>query len=145
MIIRKMKIKDLDKVMLLENLTFSQPWSREAFEAEISKNELANYIVIELNKEIIGYGGIWYIVGEGHITNIAIHSDFRKKGYGKLLVEAIINNAKNESIKSMTLEVRRSNIAAISLYKKFGFYEFGVRKKYYSDNNEDAIIMWLEL
>lgn len=143
--IRSMTVGDLDQVMLLELACFSVPWTKEAFETELVKNQLAHYIVIEEDNEIIGYGGVWYIMDEGHITNVAIHPEHRKKGLGKKLVQGMKNAAVHHEIKQMTLEVRKSNVAAITLYERMGFEVAGVRPKYYTDNNEDALIMWVEL
>jgi len=143
--IRSMTVGDLDQVMLLELACFSVPWTKEAFESELVKNQLAHYIVIEENNEIVGYGGVWYIMDEGHITNVAIHPEHRKKGLGKKLVQGMINAAIHYEINHMTLEVRKSNVAAITLYERMGFEVAGVRPKYYTDNNEDALIMWVEL
>ncbi|MBI9011275.1 MAG: ribosomal protein S18-alanine N-acetyltransferase [Clostridiales bacterium] len=143
--IRSMTVGDLDQVMLLELACFSVPWTKEAFESELLKNQLAHYIVIEEDNEIIGYGGVWYIMDEGHITNVAIHPEHRKKGLGKKLVQGMIDAAISHEINHMTLEVRKSNVAAIALYEHMGFEVAGVRPKYYTDNNEDALIMWVEL
>lgn len=143
--IRSMTVGDLDQVMLLELACFSVPWTKEAFESELVKNQLAHYIVIEEGNEIIGYGGVWYIIDEGHITNVAIHPAHRNKGLGKKLVQGMKNAATHHGINHMTLEVRKSNVAAITLYERMGFEVAGVRPKYYTDNNEDALIMWVEL
>ena len=85
---------------------------------------------------------MWAIVDEGHITNIAVHPNFREKGVGTILLQSLIDHSKDWGCNSLTLEVRASNDAAKGLYKKFGFLEEGIRKNYYSDNEEDAIIMW---
>lgn len=143
--IRSMTVGDLDQVMLLELACFSVPWTKQAFESELVNNQLAHYIVIEEDNQIIGYGGVWYIMDEGHITNVAIHPQHRKRGLGKTLVKGMISDAMHHQIKHMTLEVRKSNIAAITLYERMGFETAGVRPKYYTDNNEDALIMWIEL
>lgn len=145
MIIREMILSDLDQIMILEKNCFKVPWSRESFEAEIVKNELAHYIVLEIDSQIVGYGGVWYVMDEGHITNVAIDSNYRKQGLGKKIVAEMIEKAKLSKMNHMTLEVRRSNSPAISLYERMGFEILGTRPKYYTDNNEDALIMWLKL
>ncbi len=145
MLVRDMKLEDLDQIMILEELCFSVPWSRDAFTNEITKNKLAHYIILEIDEIIVGYGGVWYIVDEGHITNVAIHKDYRKQGLGKELVKGMIEKAKKSNISHMTLEVRKSNIPAITLYERMGFLVAGVRPKYYTDNNEDALIMWCQI
>ena len=114
------------------------------FEDELI-NSNAYYYVIEVDKRIVGYVGFWKIIDEAHITNVAIHNDYRRLGYGRALINALLNKAKELEIIAVTLEVRVSNLAAISLYERFGFVSSGVRRGYYSDNNEDALIMWLKL
>lgn len=143
--IRPMTIDDLDEIIRLENSCFATPWSKEAFEKEIVSNQLANYLVIIHDGEIAGYCGVWYIIDEGHITNIAISPKQRRKGLGKLLVEEMIRKASLHGIEHMTLEVRKSNQPAIGLYETIGFEVAGVRPKYYTDNQEDALIMWMNL
>ncbi|WP_432662726.1 ribosomal protein S18-alanine N-acetyltransferase [Wukongibacter baidiensis] len=140
--VREMTLDDLDAVMEIERICFTTPWARESFEREIRDNQLAKYLVIEYGGKIVGYGGLWTIIDEGHITNIAIHKEFRNKKLGSFLVQAMIEFAENLGIHRMTLEVRESNIPAIGLYSKLGFVPCGKRPKYYQDNNEDAIIMW---
>jgi len=142
--VRGMRLKDIDAVYEIEKASFSTPWSKDSFIREIRDNLLAKYFVVVYNDKLVGYGGMWLIIDEAHITNIAIHPDYRGKGLGSLLLEAMIDYARQSNIFKMTLEVRRSNTKAISLYKKHGFKECGIRPKYYTDNGEDAIIMWRE-
>ena len=141
-LVRKMEEGDLDRIMEIEKDCFTTPWSRESFLIEITENLLARYLVVEVDGILAGYGGIWMIVGEGHITNIAVETQYRKLGLGKKLVEGLIKISIAMGIESMTLEVRETNIAAQNLYKQYGFIEEGVRPNYYQDDNEDAIIMW---
>ena len=96
------------------------------------------------NEIVVGYAGMWKIQDEGHITNIAVHPEFRGVHIGKALMSQLINEARSLGVNSMTLEVRKSNIIARNLYESFGFKEAGVRKGYYADNKEDAIVMWNE-
>lgn len=140
--IREMREEDLDRVMEIEKEAFTPPWSREAFLLELTKNLLAKYIVALVDGDIAGYGGIWLILDEGHITNIAVDKEYRGLGIGNKLLEGLIQLCIDRNIRAMTLEVRKSNEVAKSLYKKYGFKEYGIRPKYYQDNNEDAIIMW---
>ncbi|NLM74304.1 MAG: ribosomal protein S18-alanine N-acetyltransferase [Clostridiaceae bacterium] len=144
LIIRPMEHSDLESIMELEHLCFSIPWTRGMFEEELL-NPGAIYIVAEVEGRICGYAGMWKVIDEGHITNIAVHPDYRRRGYGAALIENLISIARNNGINAITLEVRPSNRAAISLYERFGFKTFGRRKNYYADNNEDALIMWLNL
>ncbi|MTK13807.1 MAG: ribosomal-protein-alanine N-acetyltransferase [Clostridiaceae bacterium] len=140
--ILSLKLEHIDSVLAIDTLCFPTPWSRESFQKEIENNKFARYIIAKKGEVVIGYAGMWLILDEGHITNIAVHPEYRGIGAGKLLLEALIEICKIESINSITLEVRKSNIVAQSLYKKYGFIEEGIRKEYYGDNREDAIIMW---
>lgn len=145
LIIRDMKESDLDRIMEIEEKTFNPPWSREAFLLELTKNLLAKYIVAEVDGLVVGYGGIWLIIDEGHVTNIAVDEKYRGKGIGSKILEGLIQLCADRNMIAMTLEVRKSNEVAQALYKKYGFKEYGIRKGYYQDNNEDAIIMWKDI
>ena len=142
LIIRQAKEKDIKPMAEMDILCFSTPWSEKSFEQEIKRNHLAFYIVAETSCNIVGYAGLWFIADEGHITNVAVHPEFRRKRIGETLVSVLISHTEKHGILSHTLEVRASNDTAISLYKKFGFEPAGIRKNYYEDNGEDAIIMW---
>jgi [ribosomal protein S18]-alanine N-acetyltransferase len=147
--IRVATAEDIDAMTELDATCFAAPWSRASFEAELTTNQLAWYLVAEeLISEgvglIIGYAGLWAIEDEGHITNVAVHPDYRRMHLGHILVEMLIDRTRKEGLKRFTLEVRVSNHAAIALYEQFGFVSAGLRKGYYEDNNEDAMIMWLE-
>ena len=144
-IIRDMKESDLDRIMEIEEKSFNPPWSREAFLLELTKNLLAKYIVAEVDGVVVEYGGIWFIIDEGHVTNIAVDEKYRSKGIGSKILEGLIQLCIDRNITAMTLEVRKSNEIAQSLYKKYGFRECGIRKGYYHDNHEDAIIMWKDI
>lgn len=138
-----MNLSHIDDVVAIEILSFKTPWSRDAFISEIVRNKCAIYRIIKAGERVIAYGGMWIMVDvyESHITNIAVHPEFRGRGIGNIIVEDLINCAETENIKSLTLEARKSNITAINLYSKFGFKEVGIRKDYYQDTGEDAIIM----
>jgi len=142
LVVRPMRLEDVDAVWEIEKLSFRTPWSRESFVQELQTNLTARYLVAELGDEIVGYGGMWFVLDEAHITNIAVHPDYRGQKIGDRIVKAMITAAEKEAIKNMTLEVRLSNAAAINLYKKLGFEEAGIRKGYYFDTGEDALIMW---
>ncbi|MDS0526608.1 ribosomal protein S18-alanine N-acetyltransferase [Clostridium sp. SHJSY1] len=133
--------KDLNEVLEISSLSLKESWSLDSFSKELT-NPLAKYLVAKSNDKIVGFAGVWTIVDEGHITNIAVHPEFREKGIGSALIKSLIDYSKNWGCTSLTLEVRASNTPAKNLYKKFGFVEEGIRKKYYQDNKEDAIIMW---
>lgn len=143
--LRRMNINDVDGVYEVELSSFSDPWTKHALKDEM-KNNLSRYIVAENSEnKIVGYIGSWFIIDEAHITNVAVHSDFRGHNIGGKLIESLIELCKENRINSMTLEVRTSNTLAQNLYKKYGFLPGGIRKEYYSDNKEDAIIMWKQL
>lgn len=140
----EMRLEHLDQVLEIEKASFPTPWSRDAFNGEILQNDFAHYIVAVYDSAVIGYGGMWIILDEAHITNVAVRPDLRGRSIGKFLMLEIIRQAVVRGANSMTLEVRPSNSAARKLYHGLGFIERGLRKRYYSDNNEDAIIMWKE-
>jgi ribosomal-protein-alanine N-acetyltransferase len=131
----------IDDIFKISNMSFTTSWSYESIKEELN-NKFAKYVVAKINDIVIGFGGVWLILDEGHITNIAVHPEYRGIGAGDMIIEALIELCKLEGIKSMTLEVRASNIIAQNLYKKHGFIEAGIRKNYYSDTKEDGIIMW---
>lgn len=140
----KMTSEHLNRVHELENLCFDDPWSLEAFKAELT-NQLATYHLLSEGETILGYCGIWKVVDEGHITNLCIDPSRQGEGLGKGMMHLVIQWAKELNICRLTLEVRVSNKKAIQMYEKLGFISAGIRKAYYEDNGEDANIMWLEL
>lgn len=141
-VVLDMNLSHVDDVIIIENLSFKTPWSKEAFLTELTRNECASYKVLMINNRVVSYGGMWVVLDEAHITNIAVHPEYRGIGLGNIIVEELIIEANRRNISAMTLEVRMNNMAAINLYKKYGFTEAAVRKKYYQDTGEDAIIMW---
>lgn len=141
-IIRKGVIEDAEDIAALEVICFADPWSKESMEYELAENPRAVYIVAEVNGHVVGYAGVWGIVDEGHITNVAVSPDYRRKNIGSLLIYHMLKATMQAGLVRHTLEVRAGNVAAQALYRKFGFEEAGVRKGYYQDNGEDAIIMW---
>lgn len=142
---RFMTMADVGAVAELERLSFSTPWPHDAFVNELTKNPNAKYVVVIHQNRIVAYCGMWIIIDEAHITNVAVHPLYRGKKIGLSLMLKMMNVARMFHAKSMTLEVRPSNTVARNMYIKLGFREHGVRKRYYSDNNEDAIIMWVTL
>lgn len=142
---RLMTLEDIGVIVQIERESFTAPWSEEAFRTELTQNHFAKYMIMELQGKIIGYGGMWLIVDEAHITNIAVREQFRGQGYGEKLLREMMKTASWLGAQRMTLEVRVSNERAKSLYRKLGFYPSGIRPAYYSDNREDALIMWAEL
>ena len=144
LIIRQAEEKDIHQIAEIDKLCFSTPWSEDSFTQEITSNDIALYIVAVIDDFIVGYAGLWLIVDEGHITNVAVHPDFRRRKIAKALVQVLIDVSEKKGAVRHTLEVRTLNDAAIRLYEAFGFQEVSIRKGYYEDDNEDAIIMWRE-
>ena len=138
---REIKEEDIEDILEIEEEAFTTPWSEEAFKSEI-KNNLAHYLVVEIDGRVVGYGGVWLIIDEAHITNIAVLQDYKGKGIGNKILTGLIEYSTSLGIRNMTLEVRESNFVARRLYEKHGFVSYGIRPKYYIDDNEDAIIMW---
>lgn len=143
--LQNMDFEDIAQVCEIENLSFATPWSRESFESELSGNSLARYVVARMDGKVAAYGGMWIVLDEGHITNIAVHPDYRGRKIGEKLVQSMLQTARNCGVLNITLEVRASNNIARNLYKKLGFIDSGIRKGYYSDTGEDAVIMWKKL
>lgn len=133
----------VEGIKKIDDLCFESPWSLKSFESELS-NPLAVYFVALLDKQVIGYCGYWWVFDEGQITNIAVHPDYRKKGIASKLIDEMVKKCSVTDVYSLTLEVRVSNLSAISLYEKYGFKRVGLRPKYY-DNKEDAVLMTKEI
>lgn len=144
MIFRPMLEVDLDRVVNIEKESMPSPWSKELFEEEL-RREAAHYFVIEEEGQVAGYMGYWEAPEEAHIINLAIGKKFRKRGLGLKMVEACLRFAAKRGARLATLEARESNEAARQLYEKSGFRFVAIRKKYYSDNQEDAVVMMREI
>ena len=144
-VIRQMEHKDIDDILQIEELSYgAHHWSRDSFLIELN-NKISSYkCILNSENKCVGYMGIWKIIDEAHVTNLSIHPDWRNKKLAQRLLLASLDECYREKIKYITLEVRVSNQKAINLYEKFGFKSLGLRKKYYQDNNEDALIMWSE-
>lgn len=139
-----MTTADLDEVMLIERSSFPVPWSAGFFRQELQV-ACARSILAELRGKIIGYVLYWLLPGAIDIHNIAVHVDYRRRGVARALLGRVIDQARDQSLVRVMLEVRQSNLPAQKLYKSMGFLTTGIRKKYYSDNGEDALAMTLEL
>jgi ribosomal-protein-alanine N-acetyltransferase len=142
-IIDFMKEEDIDEILNISSLSFSISWSKNSYIQELT-NPVARYLVAKIDNKVIGFIGTWIVLDESHITNIAVHPNHRKQGIASKLVKELLNYCKTQGCISYTLEVRSTNKAAKSLYEKYNFKQDGVRKGYYEDNKEDAIIMWLK-
>ena len=156
-VIEPMVVSDLGDVMVIERLSFSSPWSERAYRFEIEQNENSVMLVVRpafplslwdrirgragVRSPVLGYGGLWLLVDEAHISTIAVHPQWRSKGLGEMVMLSLLEQGIKRGMQRATLEVRVSNEAAQGLYRKLGFQSAGRQKRYYSDNNEDAFIM----
>jgi [ribosomal protein S18]-alanine N-acetyltransferase len=139
--IEPMALSDVPAVHRVEAASFPVPWPDYAFRQEIETNRLAHYLVVRAGDETIAYGGLWLMVDEAHITTFAVLPQWRRRGIGGRLLLALMHLSIELGARVMTLEVRLSNHPARALYRQFGFRPVGIRPRYYSDNNEDALIM----
>ena len=138
-------MEDIDQVCVLEEMVFSMPWHKESF-IEMVENKDALYLVVEENSNpgvVIAACGMRNIVGEGDISNVLVHPDYRKRGIARLMLAELMKQGEQKfGIEAYTLEVRKSNVDAIHLYEYHGFVQEGIRKNFYEKPTEDAIIMW---
>ena len=135
---------DLDQVMAIERASFPFPWSTRFFLEEL-RVECARSLVVEIGTRVVGYVLFWLLPDEIDVHNVAVHSEFRRRGIGRVLLEQVVEQGRERQLSQVTLEVRESNIPAQMLYRSMGFTHTGVRKGYYADNGEDALIMALPL
>lgn len=142
---KDMALEDLDRVYEIEKASFPKPWSIETLAKELTENPHAKYRLLVDDGEILGYYGVWIVLDEVHLVSLAIAPEHRSKGYGKLLMEDLIEQAKIHQAAIIGLEVRVSNEAAINLYRAYGFEVGAIRESYYEDEGEDAYVMVLEL
>jgi [ribosomal protein S18]-alanine N-acetyltransferase len=140
--IEPMKTSDLQDVLGIERASFTTTWPSDSFYNELHTNKLAHYYVGRVDGKIVGYGGIWVIFEDSHVTTIAVDPVHRGKHYGERLLLFLLDQAIERGAAWMTLEVRESNVGAQQLYRKYGFTTVTTRKGYYSDNNENALVMW---
>jgi ribosomal-protein-alanine N-acetyltransferase len=143
-VIAPMLIGDVDAVQAIELASFSAPWPPNAYLTELQTNRLAHYMVVRVGQTVVGYAGLWLMVDEAHITTFAIHPDWRRRHLGERLLLALLDISLERRAAEATLEVRLSNLPARRLYERFGFRPVGIRPRYYTDNNEDALIMTTE-
>jgi ribosomal-protein-alanine N-acetyltransferase len=163
-----MTLEDVPTVSEVERAVFTMPWSAGAFRYELAHNHSATYLVLrytpwapkrrgiprqvvwrlphpdEIDRSILGYGGLWMMLDEGHICTLGIRAEWRGRGLGELLLWSLIQAAHQRGASIVTLEVRESNAVAQGLYRKYGLEVAGRRKGYYTDNHEDALIMSIE-
>ena len=142
--IRRMTLEDVPAVVELDKLSFSLPWPERSFRFELTENPASRGWVVEADGRIVAMLVAWLLVGEAHIATIATHPDVRRQGIAKRLLAHALHYMRIEGAASSFLEVRAGNIAAQEMYRKFGYKVSGRRKRYYKDNDEDAILMMLE-
>jgi ribosomal-protein-alanine N-acetyltransferase len=142
--IEAMRLDDIAEVQAIERASFTTPWPPQAYRAELETNRLATYLVARFDGRVVGFGGVWLMVDEAHITTFAVHPAWRRRRIGERLLVALLDIASARGAREATLEVRLSNLPARRLYEKYGFRPVGLRPRYYSDDNEDALIMTTE-
>ncbi|WP_099221557.1 ribosomal protein S18-alanine N-acetyltransferase [Listeria costaricensis] len=142
---REAGLADASELATIERLVFSTPWTEAAFQSEFETNEYAHYLLLERDGEIVGYAGIWRVLDEGHITNIAVKPDYQGQHLGEALLRELLREASEQGVLRVTLEVRVSNTRAQNLYRKLNFQNGALRRRYYPDNAEDALVMWVDL
>ena len=143
---RRMTIDDVQAVHKIELASFPTPWTLDSFYYEMTENQYAHYLVAEDETgEIIGFCGIWLVIDAAQITNVAVVKSVRGQGIGETLMREAMRVAKEANMDVMSLEVRVTNTVAQNLYRKLGFLDGGLRKGYYTDNQEDALVMWVKL
>lgn len=142
--IQRMEVSDLNRILELERVCFASPWSMNDFLYELSENPFGYYVVLKEQDTIIAYLGLWMDEERAQITTIGVDPAHRGKGYAKALMKHMFNVCSSKGVRIYSLEVRVSNLSAISLYKRFGFKQVGLRKAYYQDNHEDAYLMLKE-
>ena len=142
--IEEMRSKDLDEIMVIEEACFPTPWPRQVFDMEL-KSPRSFARVTRIDGVIVGYIVSWMIYDEVHVLNIAVHPDFRRMGIGENMLRDCLDFFLRKGAKHAILEVRRGNLGAKRLYEKLGFRSIGIRRGYYVDTGEDAIVMMLSM
>ncbi len=138
--VEPMQKEDLERVLIIEQASFTQPYSRDLFEEELQL-DLAHPCVLKVGEALVGFVDYWIVKEEMHLINIAVDPAYRRLGLGSFMMEYLLRTSLEKGIQKIFLDVRTSNVAARALYQKFGFEKVGLRKRYYSDNNEDALVM----
>jgi ribosomal-protein-alanine N-acetyltransferase len=152
-----MREADVNTVQEIEREIFATPWPRNAYYRELASRASAHYVVLrhegmdevpsrfrlpDLDPTLVGYGGMWRMYDEAHVTTIGVRRDLQHNGYGRILFAGLVQASYDMGAKWITLEVRTTNDNAMKMYEAFGFKVIGRRKGYYTDNGEDAIVMW---
>ncbi len=143
-VIAEMAESDLDEVLAIERESFPSAWSRESYEREV-RNRNSYYFTARYGRGLVGYFGMWVVVDEAHITTLAVHPQWRRKGLGRRLLDLVIDVARRQGASRVTLEVREGNGPAIAMYRKSGFETKGILPGYYGDTRENGVVMWKAL
>ncbi len=148
--ISPMQFSDIEEVVKIERRIFPSPWSIEIFEEQLNRTDCAFYFVVKVDDKIVGYAGIIFTGDEGHITNVAVNENYRRRKIGSALLLRLIEMAQDKRSRHLFLELRKSNKVALKFYEKFGFQILGLRRNYYSDTclpvgtaGEDAVVMFV--
>lgn len=144
-LIRPMRKEDIFQVSQIEKLSFPTPWSCGIFSSELDKKNLTFYYVMEYQDEVIAYTGYWKLANEAHLVNLAVYPAFRRKGLGSKLLKYVLEKAQNQALDTITLEVRRFNLAAQKFYERFDFKKVAIRPGYYVETGEDALVYWKKI
>ncbi len=139
-----MKRRHVRDVLSIERQVYPRPWSAALFFSELAQRTSRTYLIALYQDELIGYGGLMCQLDEGHITTLAVHPDFQSHGIGARLLYALTTEARSREMRTLALEVRVANWAAQRLYSWFGFRPVGIRRNYYAETNEDALVMWID-
>jgi ribosomal-protein-alanine N-acetyltransferase len=143
LVIEPLRRRHVPAVARIEKLTSTNPWSAELFRGELALPEASRaYRVARRDGRLVGYGGLMFVLDEAHVTTLSVHPDHQGQGIGTRLLVALVHEARDRGTRALTLEVRASNEAAQALYRRFGFAPAGIRKNYYAEVGEDAVIMW---
>src|SRR5438477_10972583 len=139
-----MRRRHIPAVLRIEGRVYPRPWSAGLFLSELAQKASRAYFVAWHDGKVVGYGGVMILGDEGHVTNVAVDPDYHRNRVGTRLLLRLVDESRARGVRSMTLEVRRANSGAQTMYRKFGFQTVGVRRGYYVETGEDAYIMWSE-
>lgn len=142
--LRRLELQDLDAIESIERASYRAPWSRSMFASELAKPSSLSFGAVDENGALVGYVVLSRYVDAWHVMNVAVAPERRRQGIASALLQRLLEVTRDDPLRGFTLEVRVSNTAAIQLYERFGFRSKGVRRGYYTDNREDALIMWRE-
>lgn len=140
-VLSPLTVNDLDEVAVIERVSFAAPWPTSAYTTELTTNRLARYVGARVDGVLVGFGGIWLMVDEAHVTTMAVLPTHRRSGIATMILLELLQEARRGGARLATLDVRVSNLDAQRLYQAFGFAEVGRRIRYYDDNGEDALVM----